>query len=167
MVFILHQRSFLYGRRENAHTLQILDSLHFRSVQAEKLALFRFDAELRVELREHLFYHVAEAVHHGQHADKRSRRYHHSGSTHARNDVNGIMTLLREQIPPRDDSFYPHLKLETFVPLNLLLQQLINRFHLVKRRVDVEVKLRNDAQLVVLQIPQLKTDGLRVFLHLL
>ena len=75
-------------------------------VKPERLAGSSLYAYVGVELREELFDHTSESVHHA-HDTHHSGSYHSdSRSAHTGDDIDGIVPLLGEEVAPRYDMLY-------------------------------------------------------------
>ena len=74
--------------------------LAFLVLDRETLAGSGGDAQLRVELREHGFYERAKTIHDAEHTDHSGCDHTYRSRTDAADDIDGIVSLLGEEVPP-------------------------------------------------------------------
>ena len=99
LVAVIHGQCMLLDHRHcRIHLRQRGNGLRNRVSRSYRLTLQGCDLGLRVDKRQSLHGQVTEAVKHTQHTHYRRRSHRHPRHTDKRDDVDGVMALLGEEI---------------------------------------------------------------------
>ena len=108
VVFVAHERHLFHHLRSGLHKRQRQRLLHRECIQLKRLTLCCCDTNLWVKLREHLLHKCPKTIHHAQHTDHSRSNHPYRRRAHARDDIDGIMPFLREEVAPSDVKFRSH-----------------------------------------------------------
>ena len=160
-----HHLSVIHGEQRivfqrltiNGNQWVLLQFLQLGFISCHVFPVHWYHLQLRVESREKSSHHVLKPVEHRK--DTNHRRSSYGNTTHgdARDDIDGCMRLLRNEVSLGYVEGKRHL----------LFQQIVNVLDIVERIVEEELQFRNDTKLMTFERTQLVTNGTCLFVHVL
>ena len=76
---------------------------HRVGVGNEHLTLYGRNLKIRIKVAKHGGHEIVKSIEDGQHTDQRDGGHSHAANRNHRNDVDGVVRLLSQQIAPGDE----------------------------------------------------------------